>query len=543
MKIRTIYIALPAAILFLAGFRIANDRYFEISKNIEIFSNLYKELNTHYVDELDPGSLMKIGADAMMESLDPYTNYYSETQIEGFQYLSEGKYDGIGASTRVIDDYVTITEIFRKSPAQRAGLKVGDQIAQINGADAKGKSKSDVLNILRGAPGTDLSLSIIRPGQDELVETTLTRGGTSAVPNVPYSGFVSDDIGYISLTTFTPNAGRNVANALRDLKTENSDLKGIVLDLRGNGGGLLREAVNVSNVFIGKGEEVVSTRGKVADWDNVYSTRNDPVDLEIPVAVLINKNSASASEIVSGVIQDLDRGVLIGQRSYGKGLVQNTRDIGYNAKIKLTTAKYYIPSGRCIQSVEYENGEPKDIEDEKRAQFKTRKGRMVLDGGGVKPDVFIEPAKSPTIIKRLQGQNIIFDYVTQFVLKHDTIVSAEDFKFTDYQDFVEFVEKSDFKYMTESEKALKQAINTLTEENMSEKIRETLKTSRETLSKEKESHLSQYRDEITHLIEQDIVMRYYYENGKIRHRLNRDQELTRAIEVLGGDEYQSILGQ
>ncbi len=541
MKRKYLYLLLPLIACLVFGFKAINDKYFEISKNIEIFSNLYKELNTNYVDDLDPGALMKIGADAMMNSLDPYTNYFSETQIEGFQYLVEGKFDGIGAETKKIGDYVTITDVFKNSPALKAGLKAGDRITSINAADAKGKSKSDVLNILRGAPGTEVELQVSRPGQEELIDVVVQRGGSS-VPNVPYSGFVEDHIGYISLTTFTNNAGRNVANALRDLKTEDPDIEGVVLDLRGNGGGLLREAINVSNVFIDKGEEVVSTRGKVKDWDNTYATRNDPVDKDIRVAVLINNKSASASEIVSGVLQDLDRGVLVGQRSYGKGLVQNTRDIGYNAKIKLTTAKYYIPSGRCIQSVEYENGEPKDIPDEQRAKFKTRKGREVLDGGGVKPDVFVEPGKRPTIVKALQDQDIIFDYVTQYVLDHPEIDSADAFTFEDYDGFIRFVKKSAFEYKTVSETKLAQLRSALEKEEMDEAIASEMEKSAKLIEKEKEKHLVQYQDEIRHLIEQDIVGRYYYQYGKIRNRLKNDADLTRAIEVLKSDEYDLILG-
>lgn len=541
MKKKYFYFILPAAVFLFLGFKAVNDKYFEISKNIEIFSNLYKELNTNYVDELDPGALMKIGADAMMNSLDPYTNYFSETQIEGFQYLVEGKFDGIGAGTKKMGDYVTITGVFKNSPALKAGLKAGDRIISINAADARGKSREDVLNFLRGAPGTEVELQVERPGQDGLIDVVVQRGG-SRVPNVPYSGFVDDHIGYISLTTFTNNAGRNVANALRDLKTEDPDIEGVILDLRRNGGGLLREAINVSNVFIDKGEEVVSTRGKVKDWDNTYATRNEPVDTGIRVAVLINNKSASASEIVSGVIQDFDRGVLVGQRSYGKGLVQNTRNIGYNARIKLTTAKYYIPSGRCIQSVEYENGEPKNIPDDQRAKFKTRKGRDVLDGGGVKPDIHVEPGKTPTIVKKLQARNIIFDYVTQFVLEHPEIDSADAYAFGDYDDFVRFVRKSDFDYTTETEAKLRQLKKAMEKEDMEDALDPEVERLTKLIDKEKESHLMQYQDEITRLIEQDIVGRYYFQYGQIRNRLKNDPELTRAVEVLKTDTYDEVLG-
>lgn len=345
------------------------NRHFEIIKNLEIFSNLYKEINTSYVDDVDPGTLMRTGVDAMMESLDPFTNYISESEIEGYRFMTEGKYNGIGAISKKIGDFVTITELYEDHAADNAGLRPGDKLVAIDGKDAKGKDPEALNNILRGFPGTEVVLTIRRPGTPEDFEVTLVRGEVQ-VPNVPYHGMVSDNIGYIALTTFTRQAGINVSKALNELKTENPNLKGVIFDLRDNGGGLLSEAVNVSNVFIPRNELVVTTKGKVKDWDRSFNTTGEATDTEISLTVLINKRSASASEIVSGVVQDYDRGVLMGQRSYGKGLVQHTRDIGYNSKLKLTTAKYYIPSGRCIQSVEYENGEPVDIPDEKRTQFK-----------------------------------------------------------------------------------------------------------------------------------------------------------------------------
>ncbi len=541
MKRIALYFLLPLCFLGLVAFTTTNNKYFEISKNIEIFANLYKEINTHYVDELDPGKLMKVGVDAMLGSLDPYTNYFSETQMEGFRYLSEGRFDGIGAEMKKIKDYITILETTEKSPAIEAGLKAGDQILEVNGESAKGKSQKDILNVFRGAPGTQLQLRIQRPGTPDPLDLTLTRGKVNA-RNVPYSGFVSDGIGYINLTTFTANAGRNVANALRDLKTDNPDMTGVVLDLRGNGGGLLREAINVSNVFIDKDEEVVSTKGKVADWDKYYKTRNEPVDKEIKVAVMINKSSASASEIVSGVMQDLDRGVLIGQRSYGKGLVQNTRDVGYNAKVKLTTSKYYIPSGRCIQSIQYEQGEHKDIPEADRTPFKTRNGREVRDGGGLKPDVYIEHAAEPTIIKRLKAQNHIFNFVTDYCLKHDDIGPVEDFSFNKFDEFLTYLKANDFKYETNSERRLNKLTEMIETEGMKDELVDALEGVKAKIEKEKSGHLSDYKDEILALIEADIIGRYYFEDGRIKQRLKNDAELNKAIEVLNDTEtYNSIL--
>lgn len=538
-KLHTIGILLIAATML--AFTSRSGKYFEISKNIEIFTNVYKELNTWYVDELDPGTVMRVGIDAMVNSLDPFTNYYSESQIEGYRYISEGKYDGVGADFIIIDGYPTIVEPYENSPALKAGLKAGDKILSINGEDARGKSIEDVSNVVRGVPGTTLELRISRPGEKGEMEVTLTRGEVSPA-NVPYSGFVTREIGYIALTTFTRDAGRNVGNALRDLKTDNPDMNGVIFDLRGNGGGLLREAVNVSNVFIDKGEMVVSTRGKVPERDQSYSTRNQPVDNAIPLVILIDESSASASEIVSGVIQDLDRGVLVGQQSYGKGLVQNTRDVGYNAKLKLTTAKYYIPSGRCIQSVDYENGEPKDIPDEKRAKFKTRNGRTVLDGGGVKPDLVVEKEKIPEILRALNDQHLIFKYVTQFCLDNPSISAIENFRFEDYQDFVHFVGKAGFEYEMSAEKALENLEEKLAGADLEKTTKAMVHDLQRALSEEKDAHLQKYRDDIVHAIEMDIAGRYYFQTGKTQQHLKNDPELQQAIALLEDQkEYQSYL--
>lgn len=322
LKSRTVKLLAIVAVLFTTVATTVvttNGNYFEIAKNIEIFTNLYKEVNTYYVDELDPAKLMRTGVDAMLESLDPYTNYISEGQIEGYRFMTEGRYNGIGADIRIIDDLPTVMAPYKDAPADKAGLKAGDKILQIDGKETKGKDAEEVHAFIKGYPGTELKLTISRPGEKKEMEISLVRDEVG-LTNVPYSGMVSEDVGYVALTTFTREAGRNVGNAVKDLKVEQPNLKGVILDLRGNGGGLLAEAVNVSNVFIGKNELVVSTKGKVQDWNRSFKTLNVPIDENVPLVVLINKNSASASEIVSGVIQDLDRGVLIGQRSYGKGL-------------------------------------------------------------------------------------------------------------------------------------------------------------------------------------------------------------------------------
>ncbi len=518
-----------------------NGKYFEISKNIEIFTNIYKEINTYYVDDLDPAKLMRTGVDAIMQSLDPYTNYISESEIEGFRYITEGKYNGIGAVIKKIGDYVTITEPYDDCPAQKAGLKAGDIIKAIDEKPTKGKTPDQITEFLKGFPGTEVELTIERPGNSSEMKVMLTRDEVK-VPNVPYFSMVSDDIGYITLTTFTRDAGKNVGDALKDLKEKNPNLKGVIFDLRGNGGGLLTEAVNVSNVFIPRGEMVVSTKGKVIDWDRSFKTRNAPIDKEIPLAVLIDNGSASASEIVCGVIQDLDRGVLIGQRSYGKGLVQNTRDVGYNSRVKLTTAKYYIPSGRCIQGVSYEDGEPVDIPDSERAAFETRNGRKVLDGGGVKPDLALEKGSDASIVKSLLKEHIIFNYVTGYTLKHKEIKSIKEFEFTEFDNFVSYLSSNDFKYETKSEKVMNQLIKKAEEEKLLTSLEADINSMKAKIKKDKEKGLMNYKEAIINEIEKEIVKRYYFQKGKIQIGLKNDQEIKDAIDILRDKEkYNKLL--
>src|SRR5687768_12520366 len=444
-------------------------RYFDITKNLEIFSNMYKELNSNYVDEIDPNQIMKVGIDAMLATLDPFTNYFSESQIEGFRFRNEEGEASSGLKVKKIGNELVVIGIIEESPAHISGLKVGDQIKAVNGETTEKRSAEDVMDIIGGLPGSEMNLDIVRPGLTDPINIKITRGGMDG-KNVPYSGMVADNIGYISLTTFTRDAGRNVANALRDLQTQSPGLKGVILDLRGNGGGLLREAINVCNVFIPANETVVTTRSKVVEADQEFKTRNEAVDQNIQLVVLIDKNSASASEIVSGVMQDLDRGVVVGQLSYGKGLVQNTFDIGYNAKIKLTTSKYYIPSGRCIQSVEYKNGERVHIPDDKRAKFKTRAGRTVLDGGGVQPDIPLTEDERPLIVQKLLDQDVIFNYVTQYCIGRDSIGSVEQFRYNDFAGFTQFLNKNAFKFETQTDTLIRNLKQTTADETYSTEV-------------------------------------------------------------------------
>ncbi len=525
--------------LLLAGALSAQGKYFDIAKNMEIFANAYREVNHSYVDELDPNKLMRQGLDAMLEGLDPFTNYISETDIEGYRIQMDGTYNGVGAQGKRIGEWVVITEIYENSPAQKAGLKVGDAFINIDGQNAKGKTEGQVLDFLRGYPGTKSELVVRRNGEKKDLNISLERGEV-IVPNVPHSGLVADGVGYINLTTFSQDAGQNVGDALKNLKEKNPNLKGVILDLRGNGGGLLNEAINLVNVFVPKGEFVSSTKGKVPEWDISLKTQHFPVDKDIPLVVLLDSHSASASEVTSGALQDMDRGVIMGQRSYGKGLVQNTKELGYNARIKLTTAKYYIPSGRCIQSVRYKNGVPVDIPESERAQFKTRNGRIVLDGGGIKPDILLPHDTASGVVKALLDQNIIFDYVTDFTQKHAKIDSIETFEFTDFDGFAQYVQSKNFEYQTATEKKIAELRDIATRENLP--LSDEIATLENKIKAEKKGELSKNRDRVLHEIEQDIVGRYYYQRGKVRKNLVNDPEVKEAVKLLNEPErYRSIL--
>ncbi len=517
-----------------------HSKYFEISKNIEIFANLYKEINTYYVDDLDPAQLMRSGVDAMLESLDPYTNYISESEIEGYRYITEGKYNGIGAMIQKIDNDIVVTDIYENQPAFKAGIRAGDRILSIDGNSTKGKNIGDVYNILKGYPQTEVVIDLISPNKEKKT-LTLIRDEVK-VPNVPYSGMVSPKVGYITLTTFTRQAGKNVSMALQKLMAQNKDMEGVILDLRGNGGGLLAEAVNVCNVFIPKGSPVASTRGKVKEWDRNYKTLNQPVDTDLKLVVLINKNSASASEIVSGVIQDLDRGVLMGHLSYGKGLVQNTRDVGYNSKVKLTTAKYYIPSGRCIQAVKYENGKPVHIPESQRTAFKTKNGRKVLDGGGIMPDVKLSESDDLEVIEDLEKNFVIFNYVTDYCVKNSETPEFETFSYNNVDDFFDYLNKNKFEFNSETKEVLKSVEEKASKEGYLDDIKSQINAINKTINDKRHIELKSHKSTMKNIIEKEIANRYFFEKGKIQIMLRNDPEVQEAIKLLlDTDKYNKIL--
>ena len=530
-----------SVLVLVSASTVYNDKLFEISKNLEIFISVYKELNSGFADELDPSILMRTAIDAMTNSLDPFTNFISESQAESYRIYDDEKYQGIGARAAAKDNKVFITEVYENGPAFNAGIKAGDELLSVDGNLVDGKSLDEIHGIMRGIPGSKINLGIYPYGQKESKTITVERGEVN-IPNVPYSGFVADNVGYINLTVFTANASLNIANALRDFKTKNPDLAGVVLDLRDNGGGLLHEAVQICNHFIPQNEVVVSTRSKVKENDKIYKTMTSPIDLELPIVVLINNKSASASEIVSGVIQDYDRGVIIGQRSYGKGLVQNYKDLPYNARLKLTISKYYIPSGRCIQGLEYENGIPKNIPDSLRSKFKTRQGRTVLDGGGITPDVIMPEKMLSEVTKALLDQYIIFEYVNVYCKDKDSIGQIEQFSFNAFDDFVAFVQARKFNYTTELEKSLIQARNQA-QQDQNKNLETDIDALLKKLTDAHSSKLTDAKDEIIQEIEREIVSRYYFQKGKVQYSLDSDAEVKKAIQILTApSEYKKILG-
>ena len=513
------------------------DNFFEISKNLDIFSSLYKELNIYYVDETDPGDLMKIGIDAMLESLDPYTTYIPESEKEDFEFMTTGQYGGIGAIITKIGDWVTVSEPYEGFPADKAGLIAGDKFIEISGKSAKGKSTEDVSKVLKGEPNTGVNVLIEREGLEKPFLVEIIREEIK-LNSVPYYGLISDSIGYIKTRSFTRNISKEVIDAFKDMKV-NSGLKGLVLDLRGNPGGLLNEAISMANIFIDRGQEIVYTKGKNKDWDKSYKARYEAIDTDIPLAVLINRSSASASEIVSGAIQDLDRGVVIGQRSFGKGLVQQTRKLSYNAQMKVTTAKYYIPSGRCIQALDYSNrdddGSVGIVPDSLRTEFKTLNNkRSVFDGGGITPDISIEPDKFSNILKSLLSKRHIFNFANIYKRNNESIVDAKSFLISDdiYSEFKQYLDDKDYEYETNTEKAIKKLEKDAEGEKYFVELKDQLELLSTKMEESKNNDIERFKNEISELLEMEIVTRYYYQKGKIESTLKHDQEISKAIEVL-----------
>ena len=530
---------LTLAVLAVPGVRAQEDRGFEIAKNLEIFANVYKQLNANYVDDVDPGKTIKVAIDAMLASMDPYTNYFPESQMEDVKLQLLGQYGGVGAMIMQRGDSIYVSEPYKGLPADEAGIKAGDRIVAVDGQSTRGKKTPDVSSAMRGQAGTEVVLRLERAGKE--FDVTVRRREIN-LPNVPYYGYVGEqkDYGYIKLDEFTADAAKHVREAFVALKKEQPAMKGILLDLRGNGGGLMNEAVDIVNIFVPRGTLVVETKGKVASKNMKSYTRLQPEDTEIPVAVLIDGASASASEIVSGSLQDLDRAVIVGQRSYGKGLVQNILPMAYNSQMKVTVSKYYIPSGRCIQAIDYshrdENGRALKVPDSLKTAFKTKSGRTVYDGFGIEPDIEIEPEYMSNLAIALVQKLLLFDYATDFYRKHKEIAPAETFEITDeiYNDFCRYLKDKHLSYNTVTERVIKELRDVAKQEKYDSAIEQQLKEMEARLATEKESDLQKHREEVCEMLKAEILTRYYYDQGRLQGALKSDKAVLRAVEELSG---------
>jgi carboxyl-terminal processing protease len=522
------------------------DNRFEVSKNLDVFNALVKEVDMFYVDSVDVEKTVRTGIDAMLSTLDPYTEYIPEQEMGDLKFITTGEYGGIGSFIRERDGGVYIIEPFEGMPAALAGLKAGDKLLVIDGTDLTGMTSDKVSELLKGKPNTKMTLKIQRPNEKKPRTLELIRKQV-LVDQVTYYGVRNDSIGYIYLKGFTDKSAQEVKAAFEDLK-KNHHIKSLVFDLRNNGGGLLDGAVQIVGMFVPKGEVVLSTKGKIKQWDRTYRTATEPLDTVMPIAVLINGGSASAAEIVSGALQDMDRAVLVGQRSFGKGLVQSTRELPYNGNLKVTMSKYYIPSGRCIQAIDYSHKNPDGsaarIPDSLTTVFNTSKGRLVRDGGGVRPDFEVEEPKVPTIMYYLVSDMVAFDFATEWAQRHPSIGTIESFRFSDadYEEFKKFAKEKNFTYDRQSEKLLKNLKEVAGFEGYLDESSDEFKALEAKLTPNLDRDLDRFKDQITELLSAEIVKRYYYQKGELIQSLKKDKVLDKALEVLGNPSlYQTTL--
>lgn len=522
-----------------------NERFFEIAKNLDIFATLFKELNTYYVDEINPNRAIKTSIDAMLKTFDPYTVYYAEDDIEDYMTMTTGKYNGIGAVVATRNGKQQVMMVYEGTPAEKAGLKIGDEITKIEGVDVTGNNKYNLDKLLKGQNGTSVRLLIKRYGQDKLEELSVARDVVK-MNNVPYFGMINDEVGYIDLKDFTSTASREMRDAFKSLKDKG--MKKLVLDLRDNPGGLMNMAIEICNIFVPKDNLIVSTKGKVTEWNKDYHALNPAMDTEMPIVVITNSRSASAAEIVAGVLQDYDRGVLLGQRSFGKGLVQITRDLSYNAKFKVTTAKYYIPSGRCIQALDYghrnADGSVGKVPDSLITAFKTKNGRTVYDGGGVLPEVIVEKQPLSTVAATLSSKGYLFDFANKYRFEHQTIKPAKDFQLTDadYQEFTKWLADKDYAYTTLIEKELNDLEASAKKEKYFDGVKDQLNALRKSVNNNKAADLQNFKDEIKTLLEQEIIVHYYLQKGTREHSFARDPEIQSSLKLFADmPRYQAIL--
>ena len=523
-----------------------NDDLFQISKNLDVFASVYKEINVNYVDEVVPAKLVKTGVDAMLDGLDPYTEFVPESEIEDYKlkYVST-QYGGIGAGIFSKDKKVIISEVDEGFPAQKADIRPGDELLKINDIDLAGKNSDQVSTLLKGTKGAAIKLLIKRDKVAEPIEKDLIRDEIQQ-PNVSYYGMVANNMGYIKLDKFLENSGQEVTDALIALKKNNPN--GIILDLRSNGGGILQEAVKIVNLFVPKGVLVVKQIGKVKDKNYVYHTENTPVEPDLPLVVLVNSHSASASEIVAGSLQDLDRAVIIGQRSYGKGLVQQTFNLPYNSLVKITIAKYYTPSGRCIQSLDYTNrkadGTVDRVADSVMHEFKTKAGRSVYDGSAIFPDIFVKQEHFANVTQVLVNKLLVFDYATQYRNTHPKIADAKSFALTDadYADFVKFLSTQNYTYSNKSEKVLADLKTEADKDKEFAAIKSEYEALKAKLAAAKGDDLQLHKEEIKQILENEIVSRYYFEKGRYECNFKYDKEMAQAVKLMQDkNEVASIL--
>lgn len=528
------------------GFKSGDDRNFQIAKNLDIFNSIVKELDMFYVDTLDPNKTIREGIDNMLYSLDPYTVYYPEDDSDELEMMVKGSYGGIGSLIRYNPKlkYTVIAEPYEGMPAAESGLKAGDLLLEIDGKDLKGNS--DVSTLLRGQVGTSFKLKVQRPGVKDPMEFDIVRRSIQ-MPAIPYYGVIEGQVGYINLSSFSGSTpSKDFKKALLDLKKQG--ITSLVIDLRNNGGGLLDQAVEIVNLFVPRGQTIVTTKGKIKQASNTYKTLREPLDTDMPIAVLVNSGTASSSEILSGALQDLDRAVIVGNRTYGKGLVQVPRSLPYGGSLKITTSKYYIPSGRCVQAIDYahrnDDGSVARIPDSLTTVFHTAAGREVRDGGGINPDIEVKQDRLPNILFYLVRDNLIFDYATDYCLKYPTIVPAKEFQLSDadYEEFKNKVKGADFKYDQQSEKIL----NTLKEaaefEGYMKEATDEFKALEDKLKHNLDRDLDYFSKDIKSMISEEIVKRYYYQEGAIIQQLKGDKDLDEAVKVLTDPErYQQIL--
>ncbi len=523
----------------------AQSNRFEVIKNLELVDQIYEHLDKFYVEEPKAGSMAIAGIHAMLEDLDPYTVFYPETDIEDFRLMTTGQYGGIGAMIRKIGDYVYIAEPYENSPAAKSGLKAGDKILSINGHSMVKKNTEDVSTNLKGPKGTTATVEVER-ADGKTAKIVITRDEIK-LPDIPYAGMLNNEVGYIKLSSFTQTASSDVRKHFLDMK--NKGMKRFVFDLRGNGGGLLIESVNIVNFFVPKGQIVVQTKGRIEDENRTYVTQNEPLDINIPIVVLIDGASASASEIVAGSLQDLDRAVIVGNQSFGKGLVQRTFDLKYGTKMKLTIAKYYTPSGRCVQRLEYfdrEDGEKViSVPDSLLHIFKTKAGREVIDGRGILPDLEIKQEDLSRLTATLITSSVLFNYSIDYAKNHTAISDPKTFRLTEeeYKAFTDYVLKQDFTYSTASEELIKRVKSTIEKEGLSDEAMAEYESLLLKVSPSKERDLKKFEDEIRMFLENEIIMHYHYQSGRILNAFNYDDGLKKALEILNDDlkEYNRIL--